>query len=348
MYLFGYVGNTDFLSGGVGKTHNHHTVDHPDGVWVEPAPLSVITGNLAQLSVENEVIPIRVPGYWQTNSGIPSNAPARPSERVIYHLHGGAYILCSAHPSDITAKIREGLLAHLTTVHRTFSVEYRLSIGPPFAEHVANPYPAALIDALSGYVHLLQLGFKPSDIILCGDSAGANLALALVRYLIENREVVSTAIPGIRLEPAGTLILVCPWADMGPALDIPTPPFIHQLDLPINMDQKKLKYAQRVYTGKRGRGVANTDPYISPASPLVDKISFRGFPRTFLNSAGVEWLAEPSRVLYKRMAADMGEGTGPGQVMFYEAPDGMHDYLAFEWHEPERTETLQIIRKWLE
>ena len=51
---------------------------------------------------------------------------------------------------------------------------------------------AALIDALAGYNYLVNtVGFHPTRIILEGDSAGGNLALALTRYLLEHRNPVS-------------------------------------------------------------------------------------------------------------------------------------------------------------
>jgi len=42
-----------------------------------------------------------------------------------------------------------------------------------------------ILDSLNGYLHLIELGYAPADIILVGDSAGGNLALSLCRYLIK-------------------------------------------------------------------------------------------------------------------------------------------------------------------
>jgi hypothetical protein len=48
---------------------------------------------------------------------------------------------------------------------------------------------------------------------------------------------------------------------------------------------------------------------------------------------------------------DLGEGNGvkegEGKVRYFEAPDGFHDYLVFAFHEPERTDTLVGINKWV-
>ena len=49
------------------------------------------------------------------------------------------------------------------------------------------------------------------------------------------------------------------------------------------------------------------------------------------------------RTLGDRMVRDLGEE----KVHYFEAPDGCHDYLVFAFHEPERTNTLVEINKWV-
>ena len=63
-------------------------------------------------------------------------------------------------------------------------------------------YPAALEDAATFYQGLLARGTRPSDIIIFGDSAGGNLAVALALHLRDK------GLP----QPAA-LILLSPWAD---------------------------------------------------------------------------------------------------------------------------------------
>jgi hypothetical protein len=38
---------------------------------------------------------------------------------------------------------------------------------------------------------------------------------------------------------------------------------------------------------------------------------------------------------------------GEGKVHYVEAPDGVHDYLALDWHELERTDTFNEINEWV-
>jgi acetyl esterase/lipase len=73
-------------------------------------------------------------------------------------------------------------------------------------------------------------------------------------------------------------------------------------------------------------------------------ISFKNFPKTFVVAGGAEVLRDQIRTLKDRMRKDLGDEN----VKYYEATDGIHDYLVFNWHEPERTDTLKEIAKWIQ
>jgi acetyl esterase/lipase len=113
-----------------------------------------------------------------------------------------------------------------------------------------------------------------------------------------------------------------------------------------NVNEKRELYSRHAFVGPHGMGAAADNRYISPASLSVSA-HFKGFPRTFLIAGGAETLYDSIVTLKKRMVADMGEGYGEGQVTYYEAPDAVHDYLFLPWHDPERTDTLKAISKWL-
>jgi acetyl esterase/lipase len=112
------------------------------------------------------VAPVRaggVPGEWL----IPKGAP---EDRVLLYLHGGAWVMGS--PRTHRALVAD--LARRAGL-RALSLDYRLA-----PEH---PYPAALDDAVAGYERLLANGIEPGRIVVAGDSAGGNLALALLLRL---------------------------------------------------------------------------------------------------------------------------------------------------------------------
>lgn len=62
-------------------------------------------------------------------------------------------------------------------------------------------FPGPLHDAVSAYLRLVEdLHIPPENIIICGDSAGGGLSLALLMYLRDNGYVL----------PSGA-ILMSPW-----------------------------------------------------------------------------------------------------------------------------------------
>ena len=88
-----------------------------------------------------------------------------PRVTVLY-LHGGGYSFYPQAYANFIAMIT------LVAKSRTFALDYRLT-----PEH---RFPAQLEDALNAYRWLLENGADPDSVILAGDSAGANLALALL------------------------------------------------------------------------------------------------------------------------------------------------------------------------
>ena len=321
-----------------------------NGVWVGTAA-HLITGDLKKWAAVAGVSSVRLPGYWvhKKGSSIEVASPPLPGEKIVYALHGGAYIRFSAHPKDPTANIAHGILKHVDAVQRVFSVEYRLSVGAPFK--AAHPFPTALIDALTGYNYLVNVvGFSPDDIIIEGDSAGGNLTQALTRYLTEYQDSAEVKLPA----PPSAIILVCPWSDVGGShLKIVNGSArkFGNSDYLVTRDSSST-YAKDAFVGPHGQEFAETSPYLSPASlhPSLH-VDFKKFPRTFIVGGGAEVLIDQIRTLKDRMIKDLGEGDGvdgsEGKVHYHEVPDGIHDYLVFPWHEPERSDTLKKINKWV-
>jgi len=113
---------------------------------------------------------------------------ASPTAAVLY-LHGGGYAIGS--PEGYA-----GIGAALSAAGgaAVVSVDYRRA-----PEH---PFPAALQDALAAY-RALAAELDPSRIVLCGDSAGGGLVLALLLALRDAGDAL----------PAGAAAL-SPWADL--------------------------------------------------------------------------------------------------------------------------------------
>ena len=246
----------------------------------------------------------------------------------------------TAHPSDWTANISRGLLEHSKTLERTLSVDYRLTASDP----PANPFPAAIVDALAAYRYLVQdCGFEPKNIILVGDSAGGNLALALARHLVENAIAP--------LPPPGRLFVVSPWIDLLASRNGPNSS--HALNavsdiFAINRDKDAIlgEPPVRSLRGPLDVDVVKTNRYFSPAGlhalPAEGSTLFKGFMETYVVAGGAERLLDDSKALIERMEAD---GV---KVHADISPDAVHDFLIFKWHEPERTETLRRVCQWID
>lgn len=145
--------------------------------------------------------PQPVGGTWFPS---PFQAPSDGFEDidVILHFHGGAFVVGDGR-TDYSG-FQAGLLTKNLNA-KVLSLQYRL------ASDSSCQFPAALQDAVSAYAYLLGLGIPASNIVLCGDSAGANLALALLRYIADNE----SALPW----PA-TAWLWCPWVDLATSLEL--------------------------------------------------------------------------------------------------------------------------------
>jgi len=119
-----------------------------------------------------------------------SIAPGSDASHVLMFFHGGGY--CSG---SIVSHRRIVTEAGRAAGMRTLAVAYRLA-----PEH---PFPAAYDDALTAWRFLRNQGIPASRLVIGGDSAGAGLAVALIRPLRDAHE-----------ELPACAWLVSPWMDL--------------------------------------------------------------------------------------------------------------------------------------
>lgn len=124
-----------------------------------------------------------VPAEWS----IPSGAAA---ERCLMYIHGGAWSMGSP-------RSHRGMVSHIAfeSSVRALSIDYRLA-----PEH---PFPAGLDDCISAYTWLLENGYSSGHIVVAGDSAGGNLALAMLVVLRDRGIPLPAA--AVALSPATDL-----------------------------------------------------------------------------------------------------------------------------------------------
>jgi acetyl esterase len=94
-------------------------------------------------------------------------APATAPRRVMLYFHGGGYVKGGIDDSDSFCRS----LA-VATDHLVLSVDYRLA--------PERPFPAALEDAYAATswacAHAIEVGGAAGPVVVCGESAGGNLA----------------------------------------------------------------------------------------------------------------------------------------------------------------------------
>jgi monoterpene epsilon-lactone hydrolase len=125
-------------------------------------------------------------GPYQGDLILPDEGDA---SRLIIYYHGGGFFLFSSH----TYRVTTTNLARASG-SAVFAPDYRLA--------PENPSPAAHDDAFGVYQWALKQGYAADRIVLSGDSAGGNLALATA---VRARDT------GLQLPKA--LALFSPWLD---------------------------------------------------------------------------------------------------------------------------------------
>ena len=93
-----------------------------------------------------------------------------PKDKVILYIHGGGFMSgsCLTHRGHVSKFVMgTGITALL--------FDYRLA-----PEH---PFPAALDDCVTAYLYLLEEGYSPENILICGESAGGTLTLSTLKAL---------------------------------------------------------------------------------------------------------------------------------------------------------------------
>lgn len=193
---------------------------------------------------------------------------AHMKKYVLLYCHGGGY----STGSSLYGRTLTTRLANSTSMD-VLSFDYRLA-----PEH---PYPAAIEDAMKAWDHLMMFGYGARDVILVGDSAGGNLALALSHRLKKEG----------RLLPRG-IVLLSPWTDMTSSGKS------HRAKEGIDpvLNGAYLAEAIENYLGKDYDEGLLQDPMVSPLFG-----DFEGFPPTYIQVGDQEILQSDSTLLYRKM-----------------------------------------------
>ena len=183
--------------------------------------------------------------------------PAGPlGKDTILYLHGGGWMYGWMFMYD-------GIVGRLAAACgvRALGISYRLA--PEF------PFPAALDDCLCAYRFLLDNGVAPGNVVLMGDSAGANLCLALL---------LACRPRGLPLPKAA----VC----LSPPTDLSAPGETYRTNRASDalLTESFARLALRAYAAGRDP----CDPLLSPLYGSLDDL--RGLPPLLIQAGGGELL----------------------------------------------------------
>ncbi|KAK6220332.1 alpha beta hydrolase fold-3 domain containing protein [Colletotrichum tabaci] len=311
------------LYSNVGITETHTLQPGKEGdrfQAIEPFPSDLYRGPLAS---NPDVKPVTVGGTWFPEK--PDVEKGGFDGTVVLHIHGGAFVLGDGRTGY--CGFMADTLIDKAGVGAVFAPQYRLSgYGSGSGDAATNPFPAALQDVLTSYLYLTRtLGIPPRRIVLCGDSAGGNLIVALLRYLDTFGRDLGLAAPSCA-------VLVAPWVN--PLASLGPDSVYEQHDhwstdyLPVSF----LRWGARVYSA----GVADEDtPYVTPlGNPWATPVPI------FVSMGEAEILETDGTTWCRQM-----QESGSSVTVWYEE-NAVHDTLLMGaiigWTESAQTVAVRI------
>ncbi len=225
--------------------------------------------SLARLAALRERFPAKVVerevGGVLTREVTVADAGPANANRVLIHLHGGAYVINGGE-----AGLSEAILGATYAKTRVLCVDYRM---PP-----DHPFPAAVDDCVAVYRDLIRQR-DPRTVGVFGTSAGGGLALAMLLKL-----------KALGLPMPGALAPSTPWADLAGESD--SYKVNAHVDGVLPYYEGVLEACAKVYAGSAGL----KDPLVSPVHA-----DFTGFPPTILTTGTRDILLSDTVRVYRSM-----------------------------------------------
>ncbi|PRP76922.1 hypothetical protein PROFUN_06200 [Planoprotostelium fungivorum] len=280
-------------------------------------PRTMVMNDSVESSPSSRPQSIITPNASPTASTISTNK--KMSRYLIIYFHGGGFVAqtTSSHLTHVRHWSKE-------TSAPVLSVDYRLA--PDY------PFPTAFQECYYSYLWAIQnawkLGSTAEKVILCGDSAGGNLAAAVtVRAIVENVRV-----------PDG-LILAYPAVYM---MFVPSPSRLLSAIDPL-LPTVTLKKCFEAYLPKEEEVNPLDNPYLSPAC-ASDEI-FSKFPdKTYIICGTADPLLDDSIYLAKKLVT-VGK---PVTLKIYEDfPHGFINLGAVPGYGKECWEGVQQIAEYM-
>ena len=192
-----------------------------------------------------------------------------PTRPPVLYFHGGGFYMCSPRTHrELTWRLARA------TRRRVCAIEYRKA-----PDHV---FPAWVDDGFSAFSWLLEQGHRAEEILLAGDSAGGNIAMAVTHRLRRK---------GMPLP--GGLVLISPWVDLA----CEGASYTKNARRDPMFDARAVRSLGAYLT--QGKPIADTrDPERSPIHA-----DLTGFPRMLILAGSTEVFLDDARVVARRANA---------------------------------------------
>jgi acetyl esterase/lipase len=267
------------------------------------------------------------------------------AETVILFLHGGAYTQpASSGHFQYMAELIEGLNGQ-----RGYRSVAALMLAYTLAPEATHP--TQLREAAAVLAHLVtKTNRKPSDIIVSGDSAGGNLALALLSHVSHPHPDVSA----VKLEePLRGTVLYSPWVGFSTEFES-----FNEVTLDI-MSPLALRKWSAMFLDKADPNDPESDPGPVSGDAYTEACHnpvtwWNGFHETvsdvFVSYGSDEVLADSITELEQQMKKGWaGGGAQPSRVVFVKGKDEAHVYPILESRMPgvkTKCSTQTAIEEW--
>ena len=231
---------------------------------------------------------------------------------IVLYLHGGGFVA-----GNLDYACGFGTILAAKCGIRVLCAAYRLAPEAPF--------PAALDDALDAYAYLIECGYAPSRIVLCGESAGGGLCYSLCLRLKEKGWTLPACI-----------LAMSPWTD----LTLSGASYEKNRACDPSMVKERLAYFADCYTYGATASGKNLYPRTNPdreadrsvkreplRSPLYG--SLEKMPPSLLFVGGCEIMLDDTMALSERLTA---AGCECETVV---APSLWHGYVLYNLKERE-------------
>lgn len=251
-------------------------------------------------------------------NGVPLELYKRKGEKsgkLVYCVHGGVFIMELIN----TYRSLHSVISNTANGAAYAAIDYRTA-----PEH---KYPAAHDDVRAGWEYLQDLGYRPEDIVIIGDSSGGNLILSLLLKLRDE---------GSKMPAAA--VLMSPWTDLcatgasyrkNYGLDAI---FGRRGSVP---DDAKINKILECGVFSYAQGADRSDPYLSPVLG-----EYHGMPPILMTAGSDEMLLDDALAVAKKIKAAggsirviIGEGMFHAYPLFYKlsktAKDTFEEILTF-------------------